>query len=238
MKIAVLMTMACLAAVPASAALPPPTDGPALDLDIAYYTRVLTPEGVTREARYGETMIRRAGHVWVARILPNNPVGQQADDVHDKSAKKEGTAGHVEFNHVVIPRHVMLENNKVRIEYVDANGKAVVAIPASEYANVNFDGSWGNAFFLLDPKLVMTLPRSARKSAIPSAQWRERERNGIFERVLWDEKRQIPLIIESGDSASTFYRRVEVTPRPTQAQALPWQGLQGYSQKEYSDYLD
>lgn len=229
MKFAVLMMAACCATVPAMAASPAATDGPALDLDIEYYTRVMTPEGVTREARYTETMVRRPGHVWVARVLPKNAGHHHDDDSGHK---------HKEFNHVVLPHHVMLENNKVKIEYIDARSKAVVAIPPSEYANVNFDGSWGNAFFLFDPKLAKAIPLSARQTSVPGAQWREREKNGTFERVLWDERRQIPLVIESGDRASNFFRRVLVTARPTQAATLPWKNLNGYSQKEFSDYLD
>ena len=242
LKIALQVMMACCAAGPAVAALPAASGGSALDLDIEYYTRVLTPEGVTREARYKETMVRRAGHVWVARVLPKGGAGRQDDEHNAKnkalSAPREVGAAHTDFNYVVNPRHVMLKSNKVTIDYIDTLGKAVVAIPASEYANVNFDGSWENAFFLLNPNLVMAIPLSARPSSVVGAKWREREKNGVFERVLWDEKRQIPLVIESGDRASTFYRRVEVTAHATTVATLPWQNLGGYSQKEFSDYLD
>jgi hypothetical protein len=242
LKIALQVMMLCCAAGPAIAALPAAPGGSALDLDIEYYTRVLTPEGVTREARYKETMLRRTGHVWVARVLPKGSVGRQDDKlsakIKDQSSPREGGAGHTDFNYIVNPRHVMLMSNKVTIEYIDAPGKAVVAIPASEYSNVNFDGSWKNAFFLLDPTLVKAIPLSARPSSVAGAQWREREKNGIFERVLWDEKRQFPLVIESGDRASTFYRRVEVTAHARKVTTLPWENLSGYSQKEFSDYLD
>lgn len=238
MKIAVLMTlMVCCATDLAVAAVPAPPGGPALDLEIAYYSRVLTPEGVTREARYEETMIRRPGHVWVARRLPEGAPERHDDEGRGKNAS-HGGPGHAEFNYVVLPRHVTLEDNKLKVEYIDTRGKAVVAIPASEYDNVNFDGSWANAFFLLDPKLLKAIPPSAKQSPVAGAQWREREKNGVFERVLWDEKKQIPLLMESGDRASTYYRRVEVKARATQVTTLPWQKLSGYSQKEFSDYLD
>jgi hypothetical protein len=243
MKIASLMIVACCITVPAVAASPALLGGPALDLDIEYYSKVLTPEGVTREARYQEKMVRRPGHVWVARTLPRNAGDRHdeeasANQLHQPAAARTAGSGHTEFNHVVLPRHVMLEDNKVRVEYVDAPGKAVVAIPASEYANVNFDGSWETAFFLLDPSLLKAMPRSARPSSVPGAHWREREKNGMFERVLWDAQKQIPLVIESGDKASTFYRRVEVKTQAVLAQRLPWQNLGGYAQKEFSDYLD
>ena len=54
----------------------------------------------------------------------------------------------------------MLEKNTVRVEYIDAHDKVVVSIPKSEYDNVNFDGSWENSFYLLDPKLVAAMPLS------------------------------------------------------------------------------
>jgi hypothetical protein len=249
LKIVLQMLMACCVAANAVAAnavaataVAADSDGPALDLEIDYYTRVLTPEGVTREARYKETMLRRTGHVWVARVLPTGGVGRQGKQAGGESpghgAAQEAAAGHADFNYVVNPRHVMMDGNKVRIDYIDLHGKAVVAIPASEYANVNFDGSWGKAFFLLDPTLLKTIPMTARVSSVAGARWREHEKNGVFERVLWDEKRKIPLVIESGDRASTFYRRIEVTARATKVKALPWNGLGGYAQKEFSDYLD
>jgi hypothetical protein len=238
-----VLTLCCVA-VPALAAtaVASDSDGPALDLEIDYYSRVLTPEGVTREARYKETMLRRAGHVWVTRMLPNSGVGRQDKQVGDKShghgAAGEGAAGHTEFNYVVNPRHVMTDNKQVSINYIDLRGRAVVAIPVSEYGNVNFDGSWKKAFFLLDPTLLKTFPITGRPSSVQGAQWREREKNGVFERVLWDDKRKIPLVIESGDKASTFYRRIEVTARAANVTDMPWNKLGGYAQKEFSDYLD
>lgn len=226
----------------------PYASAPDLDLIIRYSSRVLTPEGVTREARYEEKMLRRTGHVWVARVLPKNSVDQHDDEIdnhggnsmHGKEtvALKTEQHQHKHFNHVVIPRHVLMENNKLRVEYIDVHDKEVVAIPVTEYDNVDFDGSWGNAYYLLDPKLVKAMPLSAQASSIPGARWREREKNGVFQRVLWDDQKQIPLIMESGDKASTFYRRVEVKPQTGLTRDLPWQNLKGYAQKEYSDFLD
>ncbi len=233
MKLAVMLTMvaACCVTLPAMAAVQAAPGGPSLDLDIAYYTRATTPEGVTREAHYKETMLRRPGHVWVERVLPAMPRS-------DREGAIGGAAGHAEFNHAIAPHHVTWENNAVRIDLVDTREKAVVAIPAAEYGNVNFDGSWTNAYFLLDPKRVSAMPRSDRKSPVAGARWREQKKNGVFERVLWDENRHIPLTIESGDEAATFYRRIDVSVRPSLLTRLPWLQLRGYAQKEFSDYLD
>jgi len=214
---ALLALAACCGAAQAA---PPP-----LDLALAYYSRVLTPEGVTREARYQERMLRRPGHVWSGRSLP-------------AGTPPAPHGGHAEFNPAMLPRHVVLEQGKVRLEYVDQGGKAVIAIPPSEYGNVSFDGSWDNAWFLLDPARVMRLPVSARASSVAGAQWREREKDGLFERVLWDPQRQVALVIESGDRAGTVLRRIEVAVLPGLSASLPWQQMQGYARKEYADFLD
>jgi hypothetical protein len=235
-----LITAICLAGS-AQAASPSTAPAPDLDLSISYYSKVLTPEGVTREARYEDKMVRRPGHVWVARVLPRAAAHQDA--AHDGAQDGDGkpaskTPQHKQFNYVVMPRHVTLEDNKLRVEYIAAHDKEIVAVPVSEYDNVNFDGSWANTYYLLDPQQVKAMPLSAKPSPVPGARWREREKNGMFQRVLWDERKQIPLVIESGDKASTFYRRVEVKLQAGLTGNLPWQNLKGYAQKEYADFLD
>ncbi|MDO8303652.1 MAG: hypothetical protein Q7T18_10465 [Sedimentisphaerales bacterium] len=231
-----LSTFFALSLLSASAIAAGTSPPPDLDLTIRYYSKVLTPEGVTREAHYEEKMLRRPGHVWVARSLPKTAVEQQVTKKNVVLKIQEPEHSH--FNHVVLPRHVMLENAKFRVEYVDAHARNIVTIPASEYDNVNFDGSWENNFYLIDPKLVKAMPLSPKASNVPGAEWHEREKNGVFQRVLWDAQKQIPLIIESGDKAAMFYQRVDVTPQASVSLALPWKNLQGFAQKEYADFLD
>lgn len=70
---ATLFAASLAGAAPSAPAAPTPVapmpTAPDLDLRITYYSRVLTPEGVTRESRYDEKMLRRPGHVWVERVL-------------------------------------------------------------------------------------------------------------------------------------------------------------------------
>lgn len=224
---------------------------PDLDLSIRYYSRVLTQEGVLRENRYEEKMLRRPGHVWVARVLPSATV--EGHDDHDggphahenqdgvKKALAQSNAvqhEHKHFNHVILPRHVTLDGNKTRVEFVDTREKEVIYIAPTEYENVSFDGSWPNAYYLIDPQGIAMLPLSSKVSPVAGARWHEREKNGLFQRVLWDDKKMIPLTIETGDKAGTFFRRIEVKPQAHLTGDLPWQNLKGYAQKEYSDFLD
>lgn len=204
---------------------------PPLDLSIQYYSKAVTAEGVTREVRYQESMLRRPGHVWVARVLPPQAVaaGQASDHEHSV---------HKHFNPALLPRHVQLAGDKPRLEYVDLAHKEVIAVPQGEYGNVDFDGSWANAYYLFDPKLVQAMPLSSRASTVAGARWREQTRNGSFRRVLWDEQRQIPLLIESGDVAAAIFNRIEVQPQASVAASVPWQNLKGFAQREYGDFLD
>jgi hypothetical protein len=223
------VTLALALAASQAQAAPP---APPLDLRIQYYSKAITPEGVTREVRYEESMLRRPGHVWVTRVLPPQAqaAGQAGAD-HEHSVHKH-------FNPVLLPRHVQLAGDKTQLEYVDAHNKEVIAVPPGEYGNVDFDGSWANAYYLFDPKLVQSMPLAQRPSTTPGARWREQVRNGSFRRVLWDEQRQIPLVIESGDQAATVFHRVEVQAQAGLASTLPWQQTKGYAQREYGDFLD
>ncbi|WBS01083.1 hypothetical protein OU994_22630 [Pseudoduganella sp. SL102] len=231
--------------------------GADLDLHITRYSKVVTAEGVTREARYEETMLRRAGHVWTARVLPGTSHGHghghEQEHAHEGShppgqgkAQKAAASkvaarqsvGHKHFNPVTLPRHLAMEDGKLRLAYVDAYAKEVIAIPPGEFDNVGFDGSWDHAYHLLDTQGLRAMAPSQRPSPVPGARWRERERGGLYERVLWDDRRQVPLVIESGDKAGTFYTRTELKVAAGVTRELPWQKLKGYAQREYADYLD
>ena len=192
----------------------------------------MTAEGVLRESHFEEIMMRRPGHVWVMRVLPKNTKAEQGAHAHDDEHE------HKHFNPVLLPRHVALEGSNLKIEYIDRDKKELVNIVATEYENVNFDGSWVNAYFLVDPQLVAAMPLSGKQSTIAGARWHEQEMHGVFQRVLWDENNMIPLEVETGKRDGTLLRRVSVKIEPNHESVSPWKSLQGYTQKEYSDFLD
>ncbi len=210
-------------------------DAPALDLTIQYYDRALTSDGVLRESRYEETMLRRPGHVWVARVLPKwTEKALQKHEHQDHEAEHE----HKHFNHIALPRHVTQEAQKVKVEYVDHPNKQVINIVATEFENVNFDGSWVNANFLVDPEVVLAMPLSKSKQSEGQLSWHELNRNGIFQRVLWDGENLIPREIETGKNDGSIFRKVSIKLNPILSKHLPWTDVSGYVQKEYSDFLD
>lgn len=217
------------ASVPPAASAPASAKAAATDLDFAvsYYSKVVTDEGVTRESRYEERWQRRAGHVWVERVLP-------AQVAHEKAAPGQ----HKHFNPVRLARHVMLDGGKVKLEYIDQHARERIAVPPGEYDNVSFNGSWDANYYLVSPKSVADMPLSNRTSSVPGARWREREKNGRFQRVLWDEQRQVALVIEAGDRTGQELQRIEVQVQAKANTVLPWTRLAGFSQKEYADFLD
>jgi hypothetical protein len=232
MKVLRFVMLAIFAALPlfavAEQAATTFPQGSSLDMTIRYYNRTLSPEGVLRESRFEENMIRRPGHVWAYRVLPAHATVSHEHEDHL----------HSHFNHVVVPRHITFDGRQTAIDFVDANEKIVVTIEKTEYENVSFDGSWLNAYFLVDPNFVEKLPKTDRKSPSADAQWHEIEKDGVFQRILWDEKKMIPLIAETGDLKHTYFNRVEVHLQGTLSKAAPWTNLKGYSQKVYADFLD
>lgn len=209
--------------------------GPALDLTIQYYDRVLTSDGVLRETRYEETMLRRPGHVWVARVLPK--WAEKASSAHEHKALGDEHE-HKHFNPIALPRHVTQENKLVKIEYIDRPNKQVINIVATEFENVNFDGSWVNAYYLVDPRVVLAMPLSNDRGSKAQLSWHESNRNGVYQRILWDDQNLIPREIETGKSDGSIFRKVSIRVNPSVSTKLPWMDMKGYVQKEYSDFLD
>ncbi|MDD4911528.1 MAG: hypothetical protein PHP57_04485 [Sideroxydans sp.] len=210
-------------------------DAPALDISIVYYDRALTSDGVLRESRYEETMWRRPGHVWVSRVLPKWTERANAAHEHKEHGDEHD---HKHFNPIGLPRHVTQEGKQIKLEYLDIPNKQLINIVATEFENVNFDGSWVNAYYLVDPTVVMSMPQSNIKASDGQLSWHELERNGIFQRVLWDAKNLIPREIETGKNDGSIYRKVSIKVNPVASSKLPWPDTKGYVQKEYSDFLD
>ncbi len=124
------------------------------------------------------------------------------------------------------------------VEFIDAQEKYVVDIEPTEYQNVGFDGSWANAYFVIDPAVIAKLPRSSRQSSTPHSHWLEIEKDGAFQRILWDEENMIPLIVETGDLKHSFYNRIDTQLHKTLQKKLPWDNLKGYARRVYADFLD
>ena len=197
---------------------------PDLNLLVKHHMTELGADGVTRTVSFAERVYRRAGMVWIERVLP--------PEAHREADHAKGGHDHKHMDIAAAARWITKEGEQpVRIRLVNAHDKVVVNVPAAEYGNIGFDGNWANAQYLLDPQQLKTMTSKA-------GGWYERSANGRSVKIQWDAKAEIPRRVESADRNGTFRRtmQAETIPAPNKA---PWDETKsGYQSKEYSDYLD
>lgn len=200
---------------------------PAADVDllIDHSLTETTPDGVTRKLHFQERMYRRANMVWIERVLPAG--------AHDAAEHAKGGHEHKHLDLAAAARQVTLAADKtISVRLVNVHDKVVINVPPPEYGNIGFDGSWDNAWHLLDPKQLKTMQAVAGK-----AEHYRLKKGNLDLQVEWDGKGEFPRRVESRNSEGTRHKLMVVSAAPA-PKVLPWANLQGYAQKEYSDYLD
>lgn len=229
---------ALMASCAIAGAATPAIELPPLDALVTYESRSITHAGVTETRGFSNRLIRRPGHVWLERALPGAPGAGLAQVGHD--GKAEAVGGHRHFDFELASQHLTRSADGVlRADYVDRIGRQIVFVPPTEYSVPGFDGSWENAAALVSEKSVAAMPRLDRPSAVPDAVWHAEARNGWFNRVLWSTRNRIALVVESGRTDGSMFRRTAVVLQPlTPEAALPWKRLAGYAQKDYDDFMD
>jgi len=202
---------------------------PPLALRIEHAITTLSADGVTRDVRYGERMVRQGDQVWLARVLP--PHAHEADE------HATGGKAHKHMDVTAAARWVQRGGDgALRVRLVNAHDQVVVDVPQPDWGNIGFDGQWAAARHLLDPVQIQRM-KPLDRSAPAGARWYQGGTAAMKVLVLWDSKGQFPLRVESTNAQGTS-RSVTTTTREPLPAALPWGQLAGYTQKEYSDLLD
>ena len=216
----------------AATATAPLSELPPLDATVSYDSRSVTHAGVTETRHFQNLLIRRPGHVWMERVIPEH--------VEDADHRDSATATHKHVDFDSSTQHLTrTATGGIRADYIDRGQRQVIFVPPTEYSISGFDGSWENAAAMVAEKTVLAMPRSARKSSVADAEWHEQSRSGWYNRVLWSTQHKIALIVESGKSDGSTTRRTVLTLRSkTPDDALPWKKLGTYAQKEYDDFMD
>lgn len=200
---------------------------------LTHESHELTAEGVSKDVRYQERFIRKNGHVWAERIVP--------ESVSAESEKHEAKDGHKhDFNFNIAAKHIIKDANGIpSISFVNRHDKLIIAVGKEEYQTIGFDGSWESAYYLVSPALVRKLSLSGMPSPAANARWYEKNGKDDFFRVLWAEDMELPLVIESGTKNGVRHSKVtaKIVPLP-QTGALPWVNLQNFEHKDYNDLLD
>jgi hypothetical protein len=105
-------------------------------------------------------------------------------------------------------------------------------VDKTDFANIDFDGSWFAAYYLIDPKALKDMKSAAKKGDLTTYMSADKARQL---RVVWNDRLKIPVLVESISGASSKRTVVQIQAPAT---TLPWQATQRYTRKDYSDYLD
>lgn len=183
-------------------------------------------DGVTETFVFQERFLRVGDDAWLERVLPKDTV------VVPPQPGEHGP------NLQTLPRWMRAgEQGKATLTLVDRDEKFVVAIKPPEFGRLGFGGNWVTERSLIDPASVKTMKPLARASSVKDARWFEARADGRYSRVLWNERLQLPLRIETGtdDGHQRSVTEVKLDAMP---KTLPWTGLDGWRVREVDDFGD
>ena len=182
-------------------------------------------DGVKRSTEFSERLIRTPDSVWISRVLPSS-----AHSGHDHA--KAGKA-HKHLNASTASRWITrAANGDIALRLVPNDEKLLVNVTKTDYGNVGFDGSWAAAWSLIDPATLKRMKAGPVAGDLTTYTLAEKDR---LLKVVWNTKLQLPMRVESSDAGSRRQTVVQVLGAPA---SRPWDKLQGFTQKDYSDYLD
>ena len=183
------------------------------------------PDGVKRSTEFSERVLRAKDILWISRVLPKE---LHSDHDHAKGGKE-----HKHIDVTTASRWISREaSGAVQMRLVPNDEKVVVAVSKTDYGNVGFDGSWAAAWSLVDPATLKRMKPVGVAGDLTT--YVQTVQDGSV-KVVWNSKLQMPVSVESKDRTSRRQTLVQVV---SSSPARPWEKLQGFTQKDYSDYLD
>lgn len=208
-----------LAAMTAQAGEPPPVSAV-----ITHEASAVGADGVTRSSRYQERFLRTDGNVWLQRLLPAN--APRAEAGHDDHEHPDlGLAG----------RHITRgSDGKGRLTLVLADERKVIALRPVDYEDVGFDDCWRCAYHFIDPARLQRMKRVGAADGLVRYELREA---GVLWRISWDERLQLPRLVESRRLDGRQSSRITITPAAGKVPA-PWLGYGRYQHLDLADLGD
>jgi hypothetical protein len=203
---------------------------------MTFESMTMTADGVQKKTHFQERFIRDTNVVWSERIIPKSV--QHHDHDHEENSNSQEKHDHKHnLNFATAGKWLVRDaSNKISFRFVRKEDKKIIAPRESEYGTLGFDGVWETAYYMANRNTLkkMTI---LKKAAPTGAIWYEKKNTHEFTRILWDEKNEIPLSIESGtlDGNSNNKITLVITPAPS---PLPWSTLASYSTIAYEDLLD
>lgn len=186
-------------------------------------------DGVTETFRYQERLLRAGDTVWLERVLP--------PPLKDVTAQP-GTAGDHGPNLQTLPRWIRhATNGSASLTLIERETKVRIPVKPLEFGRLGFSGNWAAESRLIDPATLKTMTRSPRAAPELEAQWYEATRKGRYSRILWSERLQFPLAIETGSENGRSTSRTTVA-FETLPKSMPWIGVEAFLEREIDDYGD
>lgn len=183
------------------------------------------PDGVKRSTEFSERVIRTADTVWISRVLPL--------DAHSNHNHVKGGNEHRHLDVATSTRWITRDaTGTVRMQLVPNDEKVLVTVTKPDFGNVGFDGSWVTAWSLIDPATLKRMKAGPASGDLTTYTLADKGRNL---KIIWNNKMQIPALVQSFDQKSRQETVVQLVGAPA---SRPWEKLQALTAKDYSDYLD
>ncbi|WP_043816272.1 hypothetical protein [Rubrivivax gelatinosus] len=229
-RAAALLAGAALSAAAhaAPAAKSAPELAPDLSLRLVHTSFSIGADGVTRESRYSDRMVRRGTVVWLERELPP-ALAEHAAPQHSGPH-----AGHAHEEANGAPLIVRRVGDEVQVQIVLRERKRVIDVEPAHQGNVGYGGSWPTAYWLIDPGALVRMERLGRQGDVERYRLRSAERVVL---VDWDVRGQYARRIQQRDVHGLSRQELVAEKLPLPARA-PWEALDGYGRGDYSDLLD
>ncbi len=202
------------------------TSVPPLAALVTTEQRQTTADGLTKQVRFQERLVRAGDRVWLERVIPQGAPGSGESQEHH----------HLDLD--VAARFVQRDSSgAMHVAFVHRGERTVVQTEPRDYPEVGFHDSWAVVSHLVDPAILQTMRPLARRATEAGARWYEKRTEAGYLRVQWSSRRKIALAVESGSADGHRFHRTTVAfvPYP---KVRPWEELGGYAQKEYTDLLD
>jgi hypothetical protein len=200
---------------------------------MTFESMTITAEGVKKQTQFQERFIRDNNTVWSERIIPTSVAHTDINAAHHENEQE-----HEHNLNFATAGKLLVRNpdNQIKFSFVREEDKKIIEPRTSEYGTLGFDGQWETAYYLVD-RAALKKMTELKRAAPDGAKWYQKQDAHQFTRILWDEKKEIPLAIESGklDGTSNNKITLAITPFPAK---MPWNTLNGYQTIAYEDLLD
>lgn len=193
-----------------------------------FESMAITADGVKKQTQFQERFIRDENTVWSERIIPETV---HREHPHDDNGHEHN------LNFSTAGKWLVRDaTNRVQFRLVQKNEKHIIEPRITEYGTLGFDGEWETAYYLVNRSRLKHM-KPLHKGTAEGTQWYEKKDGKNFTRILWNEKNEIPLSIETGSLDGTTYSKITINLLSPPAN-LPWNNLGGYQTIAYEDLLD